>query len=148
DVDTLIIEVLKPLQKQNANDPGLVSVCKMFMRRRLKAYQQALEAVQSDRFRTLLLDTAEWIEVGPWRTSRDALICVCRGTPIEIYAAHQLSRYRKKIRRRGEKIGDLTPEQMHRLRIQVKKARYAIEFFAGLYQDKKAAKRCKEIRSS
>jgi len=148
DLDVLLIEVLKPLQRQNANEPGLVSINKMFTRRRLKTYQLALDAVQSDRFRTLLLDAAEWIEVGPWRTSEDAPVCACRRMPIEIYAADQLSGYRKKISRRGAKIDDLTAEQMHRLRIQVKKARYAIEFFAGLYQDKKAAKRCKEIRSS
>src|SRR5262249_48734200 len=73
DLDTLLVDVLNPLRKQNANEPGLVSVNKMFMRKRLKSYQQALDAVQSDRFRTLLLETAEWIEVGSWRTSQDAL---------------------------------------------------------------------------
>ena len=71
-----------------------------------------------------------------------------REMPIETYAAEQLSQRRKRIRRRGAKISDLTPEQLHRLRIQVKKARYATEFFSGLYQGKKSAKRCKKIRSS
>ena len=71
-----------------------------------------------------------------------------REMPIEIYAAEQLSQRRKKIRRRGAKISDLSPEQLHRLRIQVKKARYATEFFSSVYQGKKSAKRCKKIRSS
>jgi hypothetical protein len=34
-----------------------------------------------------------------------------------------------------------SPEQLHQLRIQVKKTRYATEFFASLYRGKKAAKR-------
>ena len=68
--------------------------------------------------------------------------------PIEIYAAEQLSQRRKKIRRRGANIGDLNPEQLHRLRIQVKKARYAAEFFSSVYEGKKAAKRCKKVVSS
>ena len=148
DVDTLLIEVLKPLRKQHINDPGLISICKMFERKRLKGYQQALAAVQSVRFRSLVLDTAEWVEAGPWSTSEDALIRARRETPIEIYAAEQLLQRRKKIRRRGAKISDLTPEQLHRLRIQVKKARYAAEFFSSVYQGKKSTKRCKEIRSS
>ena len=42
----------------------------------------------------------------------------------------------------------LNPEQLHKLRIQVKKSRYATEFFTGLFHGKKCAKRCKEIKSS
>ena len=72
DLDTLLFEVLKPLRKQHANEPGLVSISKMFARKRLKSYRQAHEAVQSARFRTLVLDTAEWVEAGPWSTSEDA----------------------------------------------------------------------------
>jgi len=148
DLDTLIIEVLKPLRKQHANEPGLVGISKMFSRQRLKGYRRAQEAVQSARFRTLILDTAEWIEAGPWSMSEDPLVRARREMPIELHAANQLSQRRKKIRRRGAKIGDLSPEQLHILRIQVKKTRYAAEFFSSVYQGKKAAKRRKTILSS
>jgi inorganic triphosphatase YgiF len=148
DLDTLLIEVLKPLRKQHANEPGLVSVARMFARERLKSYRRADEAVQSARFRTLILDTAEWVETGPWSISEDSLMRARREMPIEIHAAEQLSRRRKRIRRRGAKIGDLSPEQLHRLRIQVKKTRYAAEFFSSVYQGKKSAERCKKILSS
>ncbi len=67
--------------------------------------------------------------------------------PIETYAAEQLSRRRKKIRRRGAKIGQLSPEQLHTLRIQVKKARYAAEFFSSVYGGKRLAKRRKKVVS-
>jgi len=148
DLDTLFIEVLKPLRKQHANEPGFVSISKMFARKRLKSHRQAQEAVQSARFRALVLDTAEWVEAGPWSMSEDPLMRARREMPIEIYAANQLSQRRKRIRRRGAKIGNLSPEQLHRLRIQGKKARYAVEFFSSVYQGKKAAKRCKKILSS
>ena len=115
DLDTLIIEVLKPLRKQYANEPGFVSISKMFARQRLKSYRRAQEAVQSARFRTLILDTAEWVEAGPWSISEDPLMRARREMPINIRAAEQLSQRRKKIRRRGAKIGDLSPEQLHRL---------------------------------
>ena len=148
DLDTLFIEVLKPLRKQHANEPGFVSISKMFARKRLKSHRQAQEAVQLARFRTLVLDTAEWVEAGPWSRSEDPLMRASREMPIEIYAANQLSRRRKKIRRRGAKIGNLSPEQLHRLRIQGKKARYAAEFFSSVYQGKKSAKRSRNIISS
>ena len=148
DLDTLLIEVLKPLRKQHANEPGLVSISKMFARKRLKGYRRAQEAIQSAQFRTLILDTAEWVEAGPWSMSEDPLMRARREMPIEIRAAEQLSQRRKKIRRRGAKIGDLSPEQLHRLRIQVKKARYLVEFFSSVYLGKKSKKRSKKVLSS
>ena len=148
DLDTLIVEVIKPMRDRHRNEQGFVSISKMFARKHLKCFRQAQAAVQSARFRALVLDTAEWIEAGPWSTSEDALKRARREMPIEIYAADQLSRRCKRIRRRGRRIGDLDPEQLHRLRIQVKKVRYATEFFAGVYQGKKSAKQCKKIKSS
>jgi triphosphatase len=148
DLDTLIGEVIKPLRKQHANEPGLVSISNMFTRKRLKSYRRAQEAVQSVRFRTLVLDTAEWVETGPWSTSEDALMRARREMPIEIFAAEQLSQRRKRIGRRGARINDLNPQQLHRLRIQVKKFRYATEFFSSVYHGKKSAKQCKKIKSS
>ena len=70
-----------------------------------------------------------------------------RETPIETYAAEELSRRRKKIRRRGAEISHLSPEELHALRIQVKKARYAVEFFSSVYAGKKLAKRRKKVLS-
>ena len=148
DLDTLLFEVIKPLRKRHANEPGLASIGNMFARKRLKSYRQAHKAVQSAQFRTLVLNTVEWVEAGPWSTSEDAAMRTRREMPIEIYAAEQLSSRCKRIRRRGARIDELNAEQLHRLRIQVKKARYAIEFFAGLYHGKKSAKQHKKIRSS
>jgi triphosphatase len=147
-LDTLLVEVIRPLRKRHSNEPGLISISNMFARKRLKSYRQALEAVQSARFRRFVLDTVEWVEIGPWSTSEDALMRARRELPVEIYAAEQLSQRRKRIRRRGARIESLNPEQLHRLRIQVKKARYATEFFSGLFHGKKCAKRCKTIKSS
>lgn len=148
DLDAFLFEVLNPLKKQHKSEPGLVSISKTFARQRLRGYQRAQDAVHSARFRALILDTAEWVEAGPWSTSQDPLVRLHREMPIEIYAAEQLSRRRKKIRRRGAKIGHLSPEQLHTLRIQVKKARYAVEFFSSVYGGKKLAKRRKKALSS
>jgi len=148
DLDTLIHEVITPLRKRHRNEPGLTSISQMFSRKRLKLYHQVQATVQSARFRTLVLDTAEWIEAGPWSSSEDASMRAYRERPIELYAAEQLSRRCKKIRRRGRRIGHLNPEQLHRLRIQVKKARYATDFFSSVYAGKKSAKQASKVKSS
>jgi triphosphatase len=148
DLDSLLIEVIKPLRKQHATAPGFVSVARIFARERLKSYRRAQAAVQSPRFHALIVDSAEWIRSGPWSTSDDPQAIAHRNQPIEILAAEQLSRRRKRIRRRGRDIDSLDPEQLHTFRIQVKKARYATEFFARLYPDKKAAKRHDRFRGT
>jgi inorganic triphosphatase YgiF len=148
DLDTLLLEVIKPMRDQHRNEQGFSSIAAMLTRKRLKCYRQAQAAVQSPRFNALVLDTAEWIEAGPWSTAEDALKRARREMPIEIFAADLLSLRCKRIRRRGRRINELDPEQLHRLRIQIKKARYATDFFSSVYRGKKSAKQCKKIRSS
>ena len=147
-LDTHIFEVLKPLRKQHPKEPGLVSIGKMFGRQRLKCYREVRQAVQSARFRRLVLETAEWIEAGPWTRSDHPLKQARRQVPIEFYAAEQLSQRFGKIKRRGGKIANLNPEKLHKFRIQVKKARYAAEFFSSMYSDRKSVKRHKKVCSS
>ena len=148
DLDSFLIEVLRPLRKQQANEPGLASISRMFARERVKSYRRAQEAVESARFRSLVLNTTEWIEAGPWSTSDDPQMAARRTIPVETLAAEQLTRRRRKIRRRGKAIGELSPEQLHQLRIQIKKTRYATEFFASLYRGRKASKRCEKFCST
>jgi len=141
DLDSFLSEALRPLRKRQSDEPGFASISRMFARQRLLGYQRAREAVESERFRALTLDVTEWIETGPWSTSDDPLFEARRAVPVEVLAADQLSRRRKKIRKRGAKIAALEPEQLHKLRIQIKKTRYATEFFAGTFTGKKAGKR-------
>ena len=148
DLDSFLSEALRPLRKQQADQPGFESISRMFARERLKAYRRAREAIESPRFRALVLDTSEWIEAGPWNASDGPLMSARRTTPVEILAAAQLSQRRKKIRRRGAKLDELDPEQLHKLRIQIKKTRYATEFFASTFRSKKAAKRHQKFHAS
>src|SRR5262249_21142790 len=67
---------------------------------------------------------------------------------IELYAAEKISPRFSKVKRRGAKIPKLDQEKLHRLRIQIKKARYAAEFFSSIYNGKKLTKRKKKVFSS
>ena len=44
------VEALRPLRKQQADQPGFESISRMFARERLKAYRRAREAVESPSF--------------------------------------------------------------------------------------------------
>jgi triphosphatase len=52
-----------------------------------------------------------------------------------------LSRRWRKVRKNGKALGRLDPRRRHKLRIQTKKLRYAVEFFGGMFTSKQAVKR-------
>jgi CHAD domain-containing protein len=49
-----------------------------------------------------------------------------------------ISRQRWRVRKRGWKLRQLSSTQLHRLRIAIKKFRYATDFFAGLHDEGRA----------
>jgi inorganic triphosphatase YgiF len=105
---------------------------------RERAYARVLEALGSARLRRLMLDLIGWIETGPWRAGEQA------GEPLDDFASAQLDKRWRKVKRPGRKLATLDPEARHRLRIEIKKLRYAIEFLAAL-QAGEAAQRQKQF---
>ena len=70
DLDVLVAEVLAPLQQHSPDEPGVARLCRNIERRRARAHRKASASVQSSRFRSLILDAAEWIEAGKWARPR------------------------------------------------------------------------------
>jgi CHAD domain-containing protein len=66
-----------------------------------------------------------------------------RQRPAAEFAAEHLAKRTKKILKKLEDIEALDAQRRHKLRISVKKLRYACEFFAGLFDGQKQATRRK-----
>jgi triphosphatase len=106
------------------------------------AFDKAARAVDSDRYRALGLKTALWIVDGDWSRSSDPMLAAKRDRPALDLIAEILTKRLKKILMKAEKVAELSPRGRHKLRIAVKKLRYAHEFFASLFPGRKrAAKR-------
>lgn len=95
--------------------------------RREAAYDKAVGAMCSPRFRRLGLELVAWTAFGPWRRSKPAR------RPVGDYAGRRLQRLWDGIAAAGPMLARLDEVDRHELRIQVKKMRYAIEFLRGLY---------------
>jgi inorganic triphosphatase YgiF len=141
DLDVFVAEVLTPLRQQNPKQPGLGALNRDIEGRRTRAHNSAAEAVRSQRFRTLVLDTAQWLEAGPWTKDNDDLRRLRRHQPVAALAADELARHQRKIRKKGKSLRHLDAPERHKLRIRGKKLRYAIEFLADVFPGKKSAKR-------
>ena len=148
DLDVFVAEVLIPLRSQNPNETGVLSIFRDFERRRATAHREAATAIQSARFCATVLDAAKWIEVGPWTKTDDDLMRLLREQPVPVHAANALQKRRRKLRRTGKTLKELSPRERHAVRIAAKKFRYAAEFFSDVFPEKAAAKRCKDALSA
>src|SRR5262245_42032131 len=143
ELDVFIQRVVRPVTDGKPNGPGVAVLAKDLQRRREEAFGRACAAVESARFRSLVLDTACWIEAGDWTRNPDDFARLLREQPIASAAADELRRRWKKILKAGAQLDELDPQRRHKMRIQAKKLRYASEFFGGAFPGKKATRRRK-----
>lgn len=99
-------------------------------RRRRQAYRAAARAIASPRFTAVVLHALRWFETCGWRRG-DGAPDLRR--PLGSLAGGVLDRRRRSVKRRGKGFSRQSAAQRHRLRIAVKKLRYAGEALAGLY---------------
>jgi CHAD domain-containing protein len=140
-----IKRVVRPVTDGKPNGPGVAVLAKDLQRRRQEAFARACAAVESIRFRGFVLDVAGWIEAGEWTRSTDDFTRLVREQPIVPAAADELRRRWKKILKAGAQLNELDPRLRHKMRIRVKKLRYAAEFFGGAFPGKKAMRRRKDF---
>jgi len=107
--------------------------------------EQAGDVIASERYRAIGLRTALWILDGKWSSSDDKLLAARRERPAAEFATQLLTQHRKKILKKAAKIEQLDPERRHKLRIAIKKLRYACEFFARLFAGRKRDARRKRF---
>lgn len=91
--------------------------------------------------RLLMIRLTEWIMTGEWRGETAAGASLASG-----FASDLLDRQRKRLKRKGKGLAQLSPEARHRARIEAKRLRYATEFFASLYPGKRAGRRLEAFR--
>jgi triphosphatase len=137
DVTTKEAQALGP----EAELDGLPALEDQITQRRRRAFCRARAAVESKRFRLLVIDFAAWIETGECVSSDEPLQQAKNEIPIQKFAAAELERRWKRILKRGRELRSLDPLRRHKLRIAVKKLRYATEFFVGAFPGHKANRR-------
>jgi triphosphatase len=137
DLDVYISKVLEPTRAAHPGEPELDNLLSEYQARRESAYDTVQEMITSSRFLRSVLDVAAWIETGPWMksagTDRDPRV-------VELAAA-ELNRRWKRVRKQGTRLADMHPEERHQVRIEIKKLRYASEFFESLFRQSAARKR-------
>jgi inorganic triphosphatase YgiF len=139
DFDVLIEGQVRPMRRSGSITAELGVLEDDLEAKRSAGLEKAKSALDSERYRELGLRTALWLSNGEWLNVRDPLSVGRRERAATDFAAEHMAKRTKKIWKKLEDIEALDAQQRHKLRIAVKKLRYASEFFAGLFDSGKQA---------
>lgn len=121
-----------------AGDDDLAEMLSHLAAQRDTALASAQHLLAAEPFQLLLFEFAAWLEAGEWLSHKDE---TGADRPLAPFAARVLSRRRRKLRKVDERLADLPDAVLHRLRIDVKKLRYASDFFVSLFPARATSRR-------
>lgn len=109
--------------------------------RRAEEQKKLARAMKSSRYSQTTDEWEQYLEGNDETPAENA------DTPVIDIARKTIFRRYKKIMKDGMAISELTPdENLHRLRIQGKKLRYSLEFFASLFPKAKITRAIKQLK--
>ena len=126
ELDVFADALFKPVQRKYAEHESFAAFALALRHARGEAWDDALAEVLNPEFGTFLNDVAAAAENLPGG-----------GVRLGKVSRRALAAHWKKARKRGRKVKKTFDERTHKLRIALKKLRYAAEFFAPLYPESK-----------
>ncbi len=127
DLDVLLSEIAMPVMHALPGEPRLAALVGAVTDRQYAAREAAVRHLRSVAYGRLMLQaTAALHRLG--ERSEDETIAV--------FAAERLKRLRKKVLVLADAASTEEPASLHRLRIAIKRLRYALEFFSPLHPGK------------
>lgn len=145
DWDVFVDETLPPIEREFGAHGELRAFSVRCGELRRRANSKARRAVRSLRYQRLVLTLAGWITAEGWNLAAQGASTEALQKPVTEFAAGILEKRYRQARKRGRRLDERSPAELHRLRIAIKKFRYATDFFASLYEGKAAGEALKRL---
>ena len=130
DLDVTLVELHRFQSRPDEDAGDLEDLHRYLEARRSQEHSRVVAALSSTRFTALVDSWAGYLESAPSFGSEESLA----SAPIREVAGPRILEAFKKIEKRAARVGaDASVSLIHRLRIDTKKLRYLLEFFAELY---------------
>lgn len=139
DLHVLLSDILYPVRLARPDDRALQRLESEFRKRLAVRSDHASRVVLSSRFTRLILRIGVWLEGGMLPVPDNGVEAAFVGA--REFAQRALHRLDRQVRRRARNLQELPGEELHRLRIRVKRLRYAGESFAPLFPGARGRKR-------
>ncbi len=134
-LDVFVTDLLPPARAALPEASEFERLSRAAERHRQAAHAAAAKAIASSHYTEGVLTLMRWFDGDDWRGGADGAL----REPIAALAPMLLDRCRAKTEKRARHFAGQSAERRHRLRIALKKLRYAAELFAGIH-DLDAAK--------
>jgi len=139
DLDVLCDEIVAPATAERCDeDPAIARLQTIVSKARERAREDALDGLDPASQGRLLIGFMAALHALPSNNLIGA-------ADLRKFARLQLTRLRRKIRKRFESARGLVPVKLHALRIALKQLRYGVEFFAPLMPPKSLARYMKAL---
>ena len=137
DWDVFLAGTGASLAAASGGDPRIVLLLRAASRRRDDAYAKLTDYLGGPSFRHLELSLGAATVLRPWDRTAAAAADSGLHTPTTPFAIGVLTRRLKRVRTRGRAIETLPVVELHELRKDCKRLRYAAEFFAPAFPAKR-----------
>lgn len=125
DLDVLLAEIAMPVMHALPGEPRLAALVGAVTDRQYTAREAAVRHLRSAAYGRLMLLATAALHRSPFSEATAE-------ETIAVFASDRLRRLRKKAHELAEGASTDDPSSLHRLRIAIKRLRYALEFFAPL----------------
>ena len=140
DWDVFLAETGEAVRAAFPQDRRVAGLLAAAARRRAVAYADLTAAFAGRAWQSLEMDLALLPTTRPWHDDPTQAQAERLAAPVEGFAARALDRHLKHVLAPGQGVAHLPAEQLHDIRKQAKRLRYAIEFFAPLFPEKPVRK--------
>jgi CHAD domain-containing protein len=144
DLDVFIEELFLPMSERLGHDESFRILRARAEEARQRAWDEAVTHVASSEFAIFQDDVAAAAEARSWLGGHDIAADLKARLAVRVAvnsaAAGMMDEQLMRVRKRGRHLKNLEQRECHRLRIALKRLRYAAEFYGPFYK-KKAVKR-------
>jgi CHAD domain-containing protein len=150
DLDVVANDMARREAETHPDEPGLSALAEVVARQARERREQLRKLLAGARVQAFLIDLARFVETRGWLVAQDFGQTERLAAPIVALARQSLNKRWKKTAKHARGLATLTGEQRHELRKELKKLRYAVEFFCSLYPAKRIdpfLKRLKKLQT-
>ncbi len=137
DWDVLLDEIVGPVVAQFPEDEAFEVLIARLRAERRRSRHAARDAIRSDRYTGFLLRTGGWLADRAWRDQPLSEAGARLFDLLTDLSDALIAKGHDKVRKTAKRFETLSVAERHRLRIDVKRLRYATDFFGALYPRKK-----------
>ncbi|MBF0195498.1 MAG: CHAD domain-containing protein [Magnetococcales bacterium] len=134
DLDVFIDEGLREMAGKIPLTEGEQKLMDLALKQQKEAYVRVRAMFDGERYKTFEKDFDLWLTNCGWfQADLSAPVRAKLNTSIRIYAAKVLNKRVTKVLQAGERKDQMSIDELHQLRIEGKKLRYATDFFSPMF---------------